>query len=359
MLYHFLELIEGLKNTTWKGWTLRGIPHPESVSDHMYRMAVMCLLQPGIDDNVRTRAIKMCLIHDMGEAITGDITPSDGNSKEGKFRLEEAALKYAAFRQIDKLECIQQATVYAQRFGTDLREFMQLQDKITGQELQPLLKECLHKDEEFSRRTENSSVFIFISGGFGVGKGTQCSLLAKEMGLHHISVGDLLRGEAARTKSSFRDFIPESIQKSILLPPQLTTQLLQDAIAQGQLQGKHIFLLDGFPRYVAQLIDFEDKISKLYATISLNCIESALVQRLRHRSMDSRRVDDNQDSIIKRLHTFNANNAEVLSHLANDGQFFDIESSGSVTDVYEHVRAAVEEVLHTANATPAKTEFST
>lgn len=104
---------------------------------------------------------------------------------------------------------------------------------------------------------------LTASGGPGVGKGTQCSLLAKEMGLHHISVGDLLRSEAARTKSPFRDFIPESIRKSILLPPQLTTQILQDAIAQGQLQGKHIFLLDGFPRSVAQLTDFEDKVGTL------------------------------------------------------------------------------------------------
>jgi hypothetical protein len=48
MPYHFLELIEGLKNTTRKGWTLRGIPNPESVSDHMYRMAVMCLMLPGV-----------------------------------------------------------------------------------------------------------------------------------------------------------------------------------------------------------------------------------------------------------------------------------------------------------------------
>ena len=48
MQFFFLDLIEALKNTSRKGWVLRGIPHPESVSDHMYRMAIMCLMAPGV-----------------------------------------------------------------------------------------------------------------------------------------------------------------------------------------------------------------------------------------------------------------------------------------------------------------------
>jgi len=178
-------------------------------------------------------------------------------------------------REVDKLECIQQANIYERRSGIDMSDFMELKEKVTAPRWQPLLKECLRSHEEFSKRAENDLVIIFVSGklvngfitqlimllgGPGVGKGTQCSLLAQEFGLHHISVGDLLRTEAARPESPYHDFIPESIQKSILLPAQLTTQLLEQAIGQAQSHGKNIFLLDGFPRSIAQAVDFEDKV---------------------------------------------------------------------------------------------------
>lgn len=90
---------------------------------------------------------------------------------------------------------------------------------------------------------------------------TQCTLLAEEFDLHHISVGDLLRDEAKRTTSPYRDFIPESIEKSVLLPAQLTTQLISQEINRVQAQGKRGVLLDGFPRSVAQAVDFEHKVT--------------------------------------------------------------------------------------------------
>lgn len=46
--FFFLELIENLKNTLRRGWDLRDVPNPESVSDHMYRMAIMCLMANGV-----------------------------------------------------------------------------------------------------------------------------------------------------------------------------------------------------------------------------------------------------------------------------------------------------------------------
>lgn len=59
----------------------------ESISDHMYRMSIMVQLiqDSSIDKN---KCIKMALVHDMAEAITGDITPDDGISAEAKSILE-------------------------------------------------------------------------------------------------------------------------------------------------------------------------------------------------------------------------------------------------------------------------------
>lgn len=114
-------------------------------------------------------------------------------------------------------------------------------------------------------RVYHINLFIILanvfSGGPGVGKGTQCVLITQEFDdFHHISVGDLLRKEESDPTSPYCDFIQESIKKSVLLPAQLTTQLLKREIGEAQAKGKCRFLLDGFPRNVEQATDFELKV---------------------------------------------------------------------------------------------------
>jgi hypothetical protein len=46
--FPFLHLVEQLKQTVRRGWEIRGIASPESVSDHMYRMTVMIMMAPGV-----------------------------------------------------------------------------------------------------------------------------------------------------------------------------------------------------------------------------------------------------------------------------------------------------------------------
>ncbi|KAM7272027.1 hypothetical protein ACFE04_031241 [Oxalis oulophora] len=88
----FLTLCHRLKTTKRKGWINQGIKGSESIADHMYRMSLMALIArdiPGVD---RDRCIKIAIVHDIAEAIVGDITPSDGVPKAEKSRLEQAAL---------------------------------------------------------------------------------------------------------------------------------------------------------------------------------------------------------------------------------------------------------------------------
>ncbi|XP_061785085.1 5'-deoxynucleotidase HDDC2 isoform X2 [Nerophis lumbriciformis] len=74
------------------GWVYREVKEPESVSDHMYRMALMSLTitDPTVD---KDRCMKLSLVHDMAECIVGDIAPPDNVSKAEKHRREEAAMK--------------------------------------------------------------------------------------------------------------------------------------------------------------------------------------------------------------------------------------------------------------------------
>ncbi|OWM89405.1 HD domain-containing protein 2 [Punica granatum] len=88
----FLTLCHRLKTTKRKGWINHGIKGPESIADHMYRMALMALIAGDIPSLNRERCIKIAIVHDIAEAIVGDITPSDGVPKEEKSRRESAAL---------------------------------------------------------------------------------------------------------------------------------------------------------------------------------------------------------------------------------------------------------------------------
>ncbi|KAG5563837.1 hypothetical protein RHGRI_000139 [Rhododendron griersonianum] len=97
----FLSLCHRLKTTKRAGWVLREVRNPESIADHMYRMGLMALIAsdlPGVDRDklgfLLLLCIKMAIVHDIAEAIVGDITPSDGVPKQEKSRLEREAIDY-------------------------------------------------------------------------------------------------------------------------------------------------------------------------------------------------------------------------------------------------------------------------
>lgn len=100
----------------------------------------------------------------------------------------------------------------------------------------------------------------YVTGGPGVGKGTQCAKAAEEFDFVHISAGELLTDEAEDEGSPYRDFIKKSIANSVLVPPRLILSLLEKMMNPALEEGKTRFLLDGFPRNVPQAVEFEKKV---------------------------------------------------------------------------------------------------
>lgn len=90
----FLRVVGKLKTLKRTGWVNNGVALPESVADHMYRMA-MCsfiITDPALD---RSRLMKIAVVHDLAEALVGDIVPHDTRyTKEEKRHLEEVRMSY-------------------------------------------------------------------------------------------------------------------------------------------------------------------------------------------------------------------------------------------------------------------------
>ncbi|KAL4217609.1 HD domain-containing protein 2 [Mactra antiquata] len=93
-LFEFFSLIGQLKRVQRTGWVLRKVSDPESVADHMYRMAMMSFLVDGKSGLNKERCIKLALVHDMAESIVGDIAPSDCIDKQEKHRREKTAMTH-------------------------------------------------------------------------------------------------------------------------------------------------------------------------------------------------------------------------------------------------------------------------
>eukprot|EP00042_Codosiga_hollandica_P036879 m.286100 g.286100 ORF g.286100 m.286100 type:complete len:201 (+) comp54981_c0_seq5:1053-1655(+) len=89
----FLLTIGRLKTEKRTGWVRSNVHLPESISDHMYRMALIafaCGSRSGVNTD---KCIKMALVHDLAECVVGDITPDCGVTKEEKQQRELAAMR--------------------------------------------------------------------------------------------------------------------------------------------------------------------------------------------------------------------------------------------------------------------------
>lgn len=92
----------------------------------------------------------------------------------------------------------------------------------------------------------DDATIIFVLGGPGSGKGTQCANLVKDFGFKHLSAGDLLREEQDRPGSEFGEEIKKNIREGTIVPMEITVQLLKNAINNTiEEEKKRQFLIDG------------------------------------------------------------------------------------------------------------------
>jgi len=182
---------------------------------------------------------------------------------------------------------------------------------------------------------------IFVLGGPGAGKGTQCQKLVSDYGFKHLSAGDLLREEQDRPGSEFGEMIKTYIKEGTIVPMEVTVQLLENAmkasIESGQ-NDKKLFLIDGFPRKLDQAHAFERSVCPSKFTLFFDCSEAVMEKRLLHRGETSGRADDNLESIKKRFRTFVETSMPVVQEFESQGKVVKVSAERSPEDVYKDVQ---------------------
>ncbi|KAF8472051.1 adenylate kinase-domain-containing protein [Kalaharituber pfeilii] len=185
---------------------------------------------------------------------------------------------------------------------------------------------------------------IFVLGGPGAGKGTQCGNLVRDYPIAHFSAGDLLRAEQARPGSEFGTLISTYIREGKIVPMEVTIALLEGAMRKTIAEtGVTRFLIDGFPREMDQALKFEEDVCKSKFTLFLDTSEETMLKRLMKRGETSGREDDNIESIRKRFRTFVERSMPVVNYYEERGKVVRVNAEQGVEGVYAEVKRKLTE----------------
>jgi adenylate kinase len=223
-------------------------------------------------------------------------------------------------------------------------------------------------------------VRIVLVGPPGAGKGTQASFIASHLGVPKISTGDIFRanitqGTALGVKAK------EYLDAGRLVPDELTIDIVRDRLGQPDAAGG--FLLDGFPRNVAQAEELDKiladngvspRFGKAYLDIvlDLEVDNDEVIKRISGRRLcrndaghifhvdyspsktgDTcdicggelfQRSDDKEDVVRERLRVYAAETAPIIDYYREQGVLTTIEAAGQVHVITERAIAAVDQV---------------
>mmetsp|Transcript_25786 Transcript_25786/g.48070 ORF Transcript_25786/g.48070 Transcript_25786/m.48070 type:complete len:234 (-) Transcript_25786:1645-2346(-) len=182
---------------------------------------------------------------------------------------------------------------------------------------------------------------VFVLGGPGAGKGTQCQLLEERLtGWVHLSAGDLLRAER-KAGGELGDLINAKIAAGELVPSSITVKCLERGmIAAFEKDKTTKFLIDGFPRSHENMQAWDDAMNDhtIKFVLDFECPEEVLVGRLLERGKESGRSDDNIEVIQKRFKTHKESCLPIIQYFKDQGTtVHKIDSAKGVEQVFSSV----------------------
>lgn len=183
---------------------------------------------------------------------------------------------------------------------------------------------------------------IVLLGPPGAGKGTQAKLIVDEQKIVHISTGDILRDSIAKN-TPLGQKAKGFMDKGELVPDSLVIDLIRDRLSQPDCSKG--FLLDGFPRTLAQAEALDKLLSELKKdltnVVKLSVADDILIDRILRRGTIGGRSDDSLSVIQNRLKVYNDQTKPVVDYYDRKGMLVDLNGLGTVEEVQSRIRAAL------------------
>ena len=212
-------------------------------------------------------------------------------------------------------------------------------------------------------------MYIVLLGAPGAGKGTQATLLTRELNLAHVASGDLFRQALAKgTELGLQ--AKAYMEKGQLVPNEITIKMVLEKIQAPECQGG--ILLDGFPRNVEQAKALDEALQTQNKAIDkavyIKVSEAELLKRLTGRwicrncqtpyhEVNSppsvagkcdkcggelyQRADDNTETIKKRLEVFFAETAPLIDYYAKSGKLLEVQGEGTPEEISARIITAL------------------
>ncbi len=180
---------------------------------------------------------------------------------------------------------------------------------------------------------------VVLLGPPGAGKGTQAQIIAGELGVPAISTGDIFRANVSG-ETELGQQAKSYMDAGDLVPDEITVAMVKDRLAEPD--AKAGFLLDGFPRTIAQAEQLRDSLIEigghLDRVLELVVDEDELVRRLSGRRMvvdgkTVQREDDKPETVRHRLEVYREQTAPLSGFYEDEGLLARIDAIGEVEEV--------------------------
>lgn len=181
--------------------------------------------------------------------------------------------------------------------------------------------------------------YYVLFGPPGAGKGTQAGAMAERFHLCHISTGELLRSEIAAGT-------PLGLEAKALID---AGNLVPDEVVEGMIEAKFNsvkdvdgFLLDGFPRTIAQADALKEMVAKrgesVTACVSLMIPDALVHERIAHRAQLEGRADDARDEVVSnRIQNYHSKTEPLIAYYKAAGLYCEIDGVGTIEEVRDRI----------------------
>lgn len=184
---------------------------------------------------------------------------------------------------------------------------------------------------------------LLVMGPPGAGKGTQAKVLAARLGVPAISTGDILR-ENIRSQTPLGKEAQPYVDAGGYVPDELTNALVRDRL--GWSDAADGFLLDGYPRTVAQVAALDEMVAasghRLDRVVELVVDPEEVVQRVLRRGLAEGRSDDSADVARRRMEVYVEQTAPLLELYAERDLLVRVDGMGEIGEVTERVLGALD-----------------